>query len=514
MHARLRVPRGHGELLCVPPYDEWRDVARENQAALERLPGILGGLRQEARSEALALARRYTKEIGVPFREPSEGAAVVMTGHQPELFHSGVWAKHLLMQRFCDETGAVGIDIVVDTDVAHGLELKVPCLAPGPAVCAHPLAAPHKERTYATTPAPNAAARKAFREAGLAALSTLPAPALARHFAAYCDALEQAAEVAPDVAALLTAARRFYEASLGTDYLELPVSRQAGSTAYRLFAGMLLLDSVRFREVHNAELAAYRARTGTRSSAQPVPDLEARSGACEAPFWLVDEEGRAALFVDTRRRLLARGRVVAELGPTPESAAWALEREGIVVAPRALTLTLFERLCVADLFIHGAGGGRYDRVTDAIARSYFGVVPPQYAVVSLTLLLPLGERPTTDAEIAALQQKLSHLEHNPDRFLDEVEFDTFEERERAERLAATKAALVKAIEAPDADRAALGREIRRVNRAIGELIAPAVAETRAELERLVAARDADAILTDRTYPFFLWDPREVADKVR
>ena len=36
--------------------------------------------------------------------------------------------------------------------------------------------------------------------------------------------------------------------------------------------------------------------------------------------------------------------------------------------PRALTLTLFARLCVADFFIHGIGGGKYDEVTDRIIR--------------------------------------------------------------------------------------------------------------------------------------------------
>lgn len=514
VHGKLRVPRGHGELLCVPPFQEWGEAARQNRESLGTLAGPLAEVRAQARSEALAVARAYTRALGVAFREPSAGATIVMTGHQPELFHPGVWAKYLLLQRFCDEAQAVGIDVVVDTDAVRGLRLQVPCLAPGPAVCEHVLVEAGPDRTYAQTPAPDARARAAFRRAGLTALATRPTPSLTRHFSTYCDALERAAAVADDVGALVTAARRFYEEPLHTDYLELPVSRQVMTEGYRLFAGMLLVDARTFRDVHNAELASYRARTGARSPAQPVPDLEASEGAVEVPFWLVDDEGRAAAFVDERRRLLARGRAVAELGESPQSAARALEREGLLLAPRALTLTLFERLCVADLFVHGAGGGRYDRVTDAIARSYFGVIPPRYTVVSLTLLLPLGERQTTDAEVAAAKQRLSRLAHNPDRFLDEIEFDTLEERVFAEELAASKAALLKAIEAPGADRAELGREIRRVNRALADLIAPAVEEARAELERLLAAREAAALLTDRNYPFFLWDPREVADKVR
>jgi hypothetical protein len=37
---------------------------------------------------------------------------------------------------------------------------------------------------------------------------------------------------------------------------------------------------------------------------------------------------------------------------------------------------------------------------------------------------------------------------------------------------------------------------------------------RQEVERLRAQRDVGAVLSDRTYPFCLWDPCEVADKVR
>src|SRR5207244_11160094 len=55
--------------------------------------------------------------------------------------------------------------------------------------------------------------------------------------------------------------------------------------------------------------------------------------------------------------------------------------------PRALTLTLFARVCLGDFFIHGIGGGKYDEVTDVIIRDYFGLDPPAYQVLSATLHL-------------------------------------------------------------------------------------------------------------------------------
>jgi predicted Rossmann fold nucleotide-binding protein DprA/Smf involved in DNA uptake len=77
-----------------------------------------------------------------------------------------------------------------------------------------------------------------------------------------------------------------------------------------------------------------------------------------------------------------------------------------------------------------------------------------------------------------------------------------------------KAALVVAIESSDADKKALGRRIRDVNAALAEEAAPIVRGLDDELEELAQATHSAAVLGDRTYPFCLWDAREVADKVR
>ncbi len=72
-----------------------------------------------------------------------------------------------------------------------------------------------------------------------------------------------------------------------------------------------------------------------------------------------------------------------------------LEAEGFKVRTRALTTTLFARLFLADLFIHGIGGGKYDELTDAIVRRFYGFEPPRYLVLSATRWLPLPSFPVT-----------------------------------------------------------------------------------------------------------------------
>ena len=511
-HERQAPPEGHGEVLCAPSFRAWPDLMRQNADAADTWPGPLRALRAQARAEAVSHAERFSASIGLA--QSAAGSLIAMTGHQPELYHPGVWVKDFLLQRLCDQTDALGIDLVVDTDAAEAVVLRVPTLGPMPAVREVPLTQSSGSRAYVQVPVPDVAARAAFRAAGIDLLSVLPAPALARHFDAFCAAMERAAPHVTDAAALVTAARRVYETPAGTDYRELPVSLQATTPAFRRFAAGIMLDATRFRSVVNAELAAYRSRTGTRSVAQPFPDLAVEGDLVEVPFWLLDGRGRVGLSVSAAGVLHAQGVPVASLGSSPDTSAEALAEAGLALGPKAIALTLFERLFLADLFIHGTGGGRYDRVTDAVIRSYYGIQPPAFAIASMTLMLPLGGRVTTDEDVRAAERRLQRFEHNPDELLDEIEFDTVVERAEADRLAGRKRELVERIAAPDADRKALGIGIRETNTELARLLEPFGAEIRTELDGVRAARDASAVLTDRTYPFCLWDPREVMDKVR
>ena len=69
-----------------------------------------------------------------------------------------------------------------------------------------------------------------------------------------------------------------------------------------------------------------------------------------------------------------------------------LQRAGVRIRPRALVTTLWARLALGDLFIHGIGGAKYDCVTDRLIERFFGLTPPRFMVVSATLHLPIQRR--------------------------------------------------------------------------------------------------------------------------
>jgi hypothetical protein len=468
----------------------------------------------------MTFAAAFSEKLGVAVREPGDSRGLVIaTGHQPEFYHAGVWIKDFLMQRLSDETSAMALDIVVDSDGFEALGVAAPCLTPTVHHCWHYLAAGGAESCFACTAVPQPIEIAEFCAATDNMLAALPSPEIRQHFAVFCTALAESVANAENLGELVTIARRRFEGPTGTDYLELPVTRMVRSSAFAAFVADLALSADRFAEAYNAELAEYRTANKTRSALQPFPDLVRENERTELPLWLIHDASRSTVWAqpltDGGVRLVDdHGDLVAELPRDGDGAIHALEASGALVAPKALALTLFARMFVCDLFIHGVGGGRYDRVTDGVCRRYYGVDAPAFVVASITMYLPLGVPIVTEDEVSSAKERLNRLEHNPDALLGEVQFDSAEEASRALSLAKEKSRLVSAIAAPGADKKSLGMRIREVNGELSALLAPLRTKMQAELEALEVQLSASEVFTDRTYPFCFWAPQEVADKAR
>ncbi len=69
---------------------------------------------------------------------------------------------------------------------------------------------------------------------------------------------------------------------------------------------------------------------------------------------------------------------------------------------------------VADLFIHGIGGAKYDEATDFICQRFFGVAPPPFATMSGTLRLPISSSAGVNGDAPRLKQLLRSIEFHPE----------------------------------------------------------------------------------------------------
>ena len=521
VHSKPTLPQGHGELLTEPDLDSWPSLLRANTMAASKWEMPVAGrsladYRTLVRSQMLDVAREFSTRIGVQVEAGADDSrSVVMTGHQPELYHAGVWVKNFLLQEVAGRTDAIGINVVVDTDAFQSLTASMPCFCPEACRCTFELAEGEPEAYFAFAPVPSSAQIEAFCSAGADSLATLPTSSPARHFDAFCEELKIASRDATNIGELVTFARRRYESSADTTYLEVPLSALVRTEAFRLFVAHVVLDAPRFAACHNDELARYRKLTGTRSKTRPFPDLmTADEGWTELPFWHQTSAARTNMRcrLEGDTLLLDGGDASIEVPARPDAVAEALSEMTGIVSPKAVTLTMFLRLFASDLFIHGVGGAGYDRLTDAVICCYFGIDPPAFTVTSLTMYLPIGGHVAAEGEIAEVHQRIHRLEHNPDSMLGDVSFDDESERLRAIGLAEEKAELVEMISAPGADKKDLGSRIRVLNEELSAMLEPIREALTEELERLESMGADAEILTDRTYPFCLWSPAEIADK--
>ena len=511
-----KVPERSGDVLIDPPVEQipaaLAAVRSASYGSAQILGTPLGLFRSQVRQRALTLAGRPSDGDGpVPAARasPSAAAPMIAMGHQPVFFHPGVWMKFFLLSRLCDDLGVTGLHLIVDSDASGPINAQVPARAGRLVRRSETLVDIAADVPLEACPPPTAEEWEGFRARVRGHLVTLSLPDLLERFDAFAEGAARERASAGTLAMFMAAARRRDEAgALPPRYRELAVSALSDTPEFRAFALHLIQDARAFQRCYNAKLEDYRRIHRLRSSANPFPNLGELDGVPETPFWVVHDGRRTDLYAvreGDRIRLRTAAETIAEL-PAGAAGIAPLAASRLRVRPKAITLTMFARLCLADLFIHGIGGGRYDRVTDAVIEETFGCAAPPYIVATATLLLPLlGQgRPAEDAR--AIERRLMDLQHNPERYLPAPS-------DPQRRLIEEKWALIPSVEAmrPGPERRAATHRIRDVNSLLAASLVPEMQrlrERRAALDQDAAIRD---VADDRGYPFFLFDPAAVRD---
>jgi len=438
-YRRLRAPRGHGEMLVDPPFASAHHWLESNRALAAASDSQFQGrstreLALAVRRELVELARRYTHA----YRDASPGdeslsatnlveLPLVLTGHQPHLFHPGVWFKNFAADRIAKSCGAVAINLLIDNDTLRSAALKVPTgSATAPRVEMVPFDRPTDEVPFEERPIHDAATFASFgRRAAESLFSLIPNPLL--H-----DVWPRALRAAKSSATLgqsLAQARHDLEFAWGLRTLEVPLSQVCDGDSFRWFAAHLLAHAPRLRDVHNAALVEYRRVHRIRSRSHPVPDLALEDSWIEAPFWVWTsaEPRRRRLFTRRDRRtvhLTDRQQLqwsldLAEDGSAERAveqlAAWT--RAGVKLRPRAIVTTMFARCFASDLFLHGIGGAKYDQLTDVIMRRFLLREPPAFVTLTLTAQLPIPHEVATRDDVRRAASHLREWRFHPERFI-------------------------------------------------------------------------------------------------
>jgi hypothetical protein len=493
----VKAPRHHGELLAHPPLDAVASLRQDNFARLAGgalLGRPLADLRDLARREILAGAQDYLAAGGEPVPEFSTSTWFV-GGHQPELFHPGVWVKNFILHSLARRHGALPLNLVVDNDVAKSASLRVPA---GDRVVSVPFDAPGGEVPFEERHVKDESVYRTLAERVATLTRDWP-------FRPWLHDLWPAApRPTPLLGERIVRVRRALERSMGLTPLEAPLSAVCRTEAFAWFACALLADLPRFVESYNGAVHDYRRRHDLKSKNHPVPDLARRGDSLEAPFWTwrADSPRRQRLFAarDAKGLQLFEGEVpLARLGGDPP--AWVdqwrtLERRGIKIRTRALTTTLFSRLLLADLFVHGIGGGKYDEVTDAILRRHFEREPPHFLIVTATLLLPFPRVTGLDQRWHDVNHEVRDLWYNPQRHLGGVA--------DAPALIARKESALTMPQRTHEERVGRFHALQQATEDLRPLIADRWEKRQGDRHEVETQRRRDAILAARDYSYCLY----------
>lgn len=422
VHA-LQAPAADGAHLLAPPLDQvgaLLDVNRRNlnTAHVALLDVPLDECRRQAVAETLSLSRSYHRQGGEPL-PPWEGSQLLVSGHQPDLFHPGVWLKNFLLDRLAQKHRLVPVNVIIDNDTARHSWLRLPGdhgLASVP-FDHHPGDLPFEERTVQDESTFAALPDRAQEQ-----IRNWPFRPLLHDF---WSAVMRQRERTPLLGERLAAARRSFEKRWGCCNLEVPLSHLAGSATFARFLGHLLLNLPQLHADYNGAVRAYRRKYDLHSTQHPAPDLDQKGDWLEAPLWAWQAGTRRRHHLWARRtgkvlQIRAGQEPLLELPAVSPTAFQAclhevLLRKQVKIRTRALTTTLFLRLLLGDLMIHGLGGAKYDEVTDQIMADFFEVQPPGFLVATGTLRLPFPTHPGAREQWRQASWLRRDLRWNPQR---------------------------------------------------------------------------------------------------
>jgi hypothetical protein len=515
----IRAPKSHGSILIDPPLEQVGALLEANAACQGRcdydISGRrLGALAADARQQLVKQAFQYSAQYRDVGPLPTNDR-VLLAGHQPQLFHPGVWFKNFVLGSLAAGHGTAAVNLVVDSDTIKSTRIRVPAgsldepIVQSIAFDAASEAIPFEERTIL-----DRAKFEAFGRCVDEMISPLVDGApddgpLVREF--WPLVLERSRETS-NLGECLAQARHQLEGRWGLSTLEFPQSRVCQLEPFHWFAAHLLGQLPRWAPQYNESVAEYRRAYRIRSVHHPVADLARDGDWHEAPLWIWSAQSpkRRKLFVRQRQsELQLTDRAGWELtipwrdgDAGPMAAALAeLPGQGIRLRTRALATTIFARLFLGNLFLHGIGGGKYDELTDRLIARWFGFEPPGFLVISATLHLPVTHLNVTADDLRRVDHLLRELTYNPDRAIESDDRETL-------------AAIAQ-------KQAAIGTERTRANarwrtgqiRAANEQLQPLVAARR---EQLIAERDsivrqlrAEAVWSSREYAFCLYPEKSL-----
>ncbi len=517
--SRLRAPAENHRWLVRPDWEQLPLLVQANQQQLRDSAGEVAGvplerLRHEARGQLIEAALRYTRS----YRDvnlPAAPQALLLAGHQPELFHPGVWFKNAVLHALAARLGAVAVNLVIDSDVLH--RTLVP--APGgnwqqPRRVWVELDRPLDQEVPLELRRVSDPQR--FASFGSQLRETVQNFISRPMVEAFWPVVLERHQATGLLGAALAQGRHAWEGLWGWQTLELPQSEVCSLPAFAYLVAHLAWHASGFHRAYNRAVLDYRRRRHLRSRTHPSPLLERQDDWYELPFWTYDQEdpvrrrlwvrrqGSRVEFTDRAswQESLPAGGADPLQALTEQVQRW--QQSDRRIRTRALLTTLWARLVLGDLFLHGIGGAKYDEVTEQLAREFFGCPLPEAAVATATVWLPGARRTVSAEQLGRLRHLLRQRLWQPERFLPpELKADPPAE---LRKLLEEKRRLLAQPSSPQRHRL-----LEQLRQRLLPWARPERERLQEQLVQLQQRRETEAVLTFREYPFCIFEEEKLRD---
>jgi len=530
----FKVLQKNKQIFLSPSGDKISSLLEENkkifsQYSFKILNQPFKEVRKKSRKEVVGKALSFSKKFDPNIEEKINPVYqyIIQSGHQPVFFHPGVWIKNIFLNELIKSPlldKCLGLNIILDNDICKDLNFSLPVLSStgnlrleginflSPALSTN---LPFEEYSYPSGELINKFTRDIIHR--LKPLESENKDIL-DNFKNFARCLENSSHFCSqnykesNLGEFLSLARRFYEQEIDPAYLEIPFSQICDSDEFLSFFLEIIKNIKSFSEIYNKKLDEYRKLFKIRNRAHPSPNLIIKENLIEIPFWIwregdqrrkifiLNEEEKNYLYNDSYGKIF----LIEEDGlKSLFSLKTLLKDRGLKIRPKALLLTLYNRLFISDLFIHGLGGAKYDLVTDEIIREFFKVEPPHFLTISCTLYLDFKSSPgTSDSKISALKKKIRDLEFNPERYVDELSLTKKEEIQIRE-LAEKKTKLIKKIKKTlsPIEKRKISEEIKAINNFMGEKVRPIKYELNKKIEKEEEKIKQSKVYTFREFPY-------------
>ena len=366
--------------------------------------------------------------------ESIKNIPIIQTGHEPILYHPGIWIKNHLVKYLAKKLGGVGINMIVDNDACNMAFIYVPILTEVLSSVQKVMLLKNMNNTaYEEIAFDDIETILKFKEAVICMLrkntfdenTITTIKCMQTAFEEFINRItEYYRRGCVDIVGLLTSARSEMEESFGINNLEIPVSWICDTDGFYQFLLNILHRADPFAKIYNSKLAEYRSIHKIRSKANPLPDLKISGDLVELPFWIWKIGGqreRCYILNDEDSMKITNGNDTLVILKKSDTVIKNISRlktlidTSIKIRPRAITTTIFSRLFFSDVFVHGIGGAKYDTITDEIIKEFFGVEPPASVTISSTLFLPFNTFDTSNECLTRLKQVVNDMRYNPER---------------------------------------------------------------------------------------------------